>query len=198
MNSHLSWDIFRNSFLLYVFIVTRYPNNTNNFRSHSHTHTYTHHPPSLAGGLLRTPADRPRIPPGCRLYRAPQRRLQTAFIWRTRWPLVSARCALPLTKDNLAGVLSLFCFFQTKDKGREHKYEALSPSTDSPATRRASHGTPTWATRGARAASLRVTWTSCHRAARVVSGGKLRQNTWYKMPVNVRLPPAGASRVASR
>lgn len=38
-----------------------YPNNTKrNFRSHSHTHTP---PPSLADGLLRTPADRPRIPP---------------------------------------------------------------------------------------------------------------------------------------
>lgn len=47
-----------------------------------------------------------------------------------------------------------------------------SSSTDSPATRRASHGGATWATRGARVASLPVTLMSCRHAAPVASGGE--------------------------
>lgn len=68
--------------------------------------------------------------------------------------------------DNLAGVFSLY-LSKPGDLN-----EALTPSPDSPATRRASHGRPTWGTRGARAASLRVTLTLYPRAALVVSGGK--------------------------
>lgn len=156
MNLHLSWDIFRNSLLLNVFIVTRYlPQQTKcNFRSHTHR-------PSLwlvVCSILQL------IGPGFPRW---PRRLSPLSGSPTPSPnglhltdSVAARVgSLRPSSDkgqSCWGIVSVL-FFQTKDRRREHKYEALSPSTDSPATRRASHGTPTWATRGARAASHRVT-----------------------------------------
>lgn len=73
------------------------------------------------------------------------------------------------TQNSPARVLTVYL-----SKPRESKYEALTPSTDSPATRRAWHGRPTWGTRGARAASLRVTLTLYPRAAPVGSGGRAK------------------------
>lgn len=78
-----------------------------------------------------------------------------AKVWGIIWP----------------GVLTL-CL--SKPGGSKRIYEALTPSPDSPATRRASHRIPTWETRGARAASRRVTLTLYPRAAPVASGGRAK------------------------
>lgn len=74
-------------------------------------------------------------------------------IWRTIWPG--------------------YCLCTCQRQG-DLNAKALTPSSDSPATRRASRGRLIWGTQGARAASLRVTLTWFPRDATVVSGGQAK------------------------
>lgn len=95
----------------------------------------------------------------------------TILIWRSRWPIVSSNC--PSYTDTLKNYLARESVVRlSKPRESKRKYEALTPSTDSPATPTAWQGRQTWATRGARAASLRVTLTLYPLAAPVGSGGK--------------------------